>query len=68
MNDVLRNFKQITIYTRKKQLDGVVMAGMKFVSSDMTDAYFKIGMVKAVGGQIITVDEGNLGMNIVMEE
>lgn len=68
MNDVLRNFKQITTYIRKKQLDGVVMAGMKFVSSDMTDAYFKIGMVKAVGGQIITVDEGNLGMNIVMEE
>ncbi len=68
MNDVLRNFKQITTYIRKKQLDGVVMAGMRFVSSDMMDAYFKIGMVKAVGGQIITVDEGNLGMNIVMEE
>ncbi len=68
MNDVLRNFKQITTYIRKKQLDGVVMAGMRFVSSDMMDAYFKIGMAKAAGGQIITVDEGNLGMNIVMEE
>lgn len=68
MNDVLRNFRQITTYIRKKQIDGVIMAGMKFVSSDMTDAYFKIGMVKAAGGQIITVDEGNLGMNIVMEE
>lgn len=68
MNDVLRNFRQITTYIRKKQIDGVIMAGMKFVSSDMTDAYFKIGMVKAAGGQIITVDEGNLSMNIVMEE
>lgn len=68
MNDVLRNFRQITNYIRKKQVDGVIIAGMKFVSSDMPDAYFKIGMVKAAGGQIITVDEGNLGMNIVMEE
>lgn len=44
------------------------MAGMKFVGSDMRDVYFKIGMVKAGGRRIITVDEGNLGMNIVMEE
>lgn len=46
----------------------MIMAEMKFVGSDMTGAYFKIGMVKAVGGQMITVDEGILGVNIVMEE
>lgn len=68
MNDVFRNFRQIASYIKKKQVDGVVLAGMKFASSGMEDAYFKIGMIKAAGGQIITVDEGNLGMNIVMED
>ena len=52
----------------KKRVQGVIVAGMKYVSSDIEDAYSKIGMVKAAGGQFITVDEGNLGMNIVMEE
>ena len=46
----------------------MIVAGMQYVSSDIEDAYSKIGMVKAAGGQFITVDEGNLGMNIVMEE
>lgn len=41
---------------------------MQYVSSDLEDAYYKIGMIKAAGGQFITVDEGNLGMDIVMEE
>lgn len=68
MKDIFRNFNQIVVYIKKKQVDGVIVAGMKYVSSSIEDAYFKIGMIKAVGGQIITVDEGNLGMNIVMEE
>ena len=68
MNDVFRNFKQIALLIGKKRVQGVIVAGMKYVSSDIEDAYSKIGMVKAAGGQFITVDEGNLGMNIVMEE
>lgn len=68
MNDVFRNFKQIALLIGKKRVQGVIVAGMKYVSSDIEDAYGKIGMVKAAGGQFITVDEGNLGMNIVMEE
>ena len=68
MNDVFRNFKQIALLIGKKRVQGVIVARMKYVSSDIGDAYIKIGMVKAAGGQFITVDEGNLGMNIVMEE
>ncbi|MBQ9934939.1 MAG: resolvase [Lachnospiraceae bacterium] len=68
MNDVYRNFRQIALLISKKRVDGVIAAGMKYVSSDMEDAYCKIGMIKAAGGQFVTVDEGNLGMNIVMEE
>lgn len=68
MNDVFRNFKQIALLIRKKRVEGVITAGMKFVSTDLEDAYSKIGMIKAAGGQFITVDEGNLGMNIAMEE
>ena len=68
MYDVLRNFKNIASLIGKKRVDGVIAAGMKYVSSDIEDAYYKVGIIKAAGGQFITVDEGNLGMNIVMEE
>lgn len=68
MNDVFRNFRQIAHLIGKKRVEGVIIAGMQYVSSDLEDAYYKIGMIKAAGGQFITVDEGNLGMDIVMEE
>lgn len=68
MNDVFRNFRQIAHLIEKKRVEGVIVAGMQYVSSDLEDAYYKIGMIKAAGGQFITVDEGNLGMDIVMEE
>lgn len=68
MNDVFRNFRQIAHLIEKKRVEGVIVAGMQYVSSDLEDAYYKIGMIKAAGGQFVTVDEGNLGMDIVMEE
>ena len=68
MNDVFKNFRQIAHLIGKKRVEGVIVAGMQYVSSDLEDAYYKIGMIKAAGGQFITVDEGNLGMDIVMEE
>ncbi|MBP3663635.1 MAG: recombinase family protein [Tyzzerella sp.] len=68
MNDVFRNFRQIAHLIGKKRVEGVIVAGMQYVSSDLEDAYYKIGMIKAAGGQFVTVDEGNLGMDIVMEE
>lgn len=68
MNDVFRNFRQIAHLIGKKRVEGVIAAGMQYVSSDLEDAYYKVGMIKAAGGQFITVDEGNLGMDIVMEE
>ena len=49
MNDVFRNFKQIALLIGKKRVQGVIVAGMKYVSSDIEDAYSKIGMVKAAG-------------------
>lgn len=67
MNDVFRNFRQIAHLIGKKRVEGVIVAGMQYVSSDLEDAYYKVGMIKAAGGQFITVDEGNLGMDIVME-
>ena len=37
---------------------------MMAISLDIPDAYYKVGKIKAVGGAIITVDEGSLGMNV----
>ena len=35
MNDVFRNFKQIALLIGKKRVQGVIVAGMKYVSSDI---------------------------------
>lgn len=37
---------------------------MLAISTDILDAYYKVGKVKAAGGVIVTVDEGYLGMNV----
>jgi len=62
--DVNRHFRQMVSLVEKKIVDGIILANMMCISVDMADAYYKVGMVKAVGGQIVTVDEGRLGMRI----
>lgn len=62
--DVNEQFEKITQLIRKKCVEGVIVANMLAISTDIPDAYYKIGKVKAAGGIIVTVDEGNLGMNV----
>lgn len=62
--DVNEQFEKITQLIRKKRVEGVIVANMLAISTDIPDAYYKIGKVKAAGGIIVTVDEGNLGMNV----
>ena len=35
MNDVFRNFRQIAYLIGKKRVEGVIVAGMQYVSSDL---------------------------------
>lgn len=64
MRDVERQFRQMALLIRQKRVDGVNVANMSVVSSGMEDAYRKVGIIKAVGGHMVTVDEGRLGMEI----
>lgn len=66
--DANQQFERITQLIRKKRVEGVIVANMMAISTNIPDAYFKIGKVKEAGGVIVTVDEGYLGMNVKMEE
>lgn len=62
--DANEQFEKITQLIRCKSVEGVIIVNMFAISTDIPDAYYKIGKVKAAGGVIVTVDEGNLGMNV----
>ncbi|NCB93411.1 MAG: resolvase [Clostridia bacterium] len=47
-----------------KEAEGILLANMGTVAVSVSDAYYKIGKVIAAGGQVVTVDEGNLSLPI----
>ncbi len=62
--DVNHHFDIMVEMIRRGKVDGIILANIMSVSSNVADAYYKVGKVKAVGGHIVTVDEGRLGMNV----
>lgn len=64
MQDVNRQFHRMASLVANKKVDGVIVTNMAAVSTDLVDAYRKVGMIRAAGGYMVTVDEGRLGMNI----
>lgn len=62
--DVNHQFDIMVEMIRRGKVDGIILANIMSVSSNVADAYYKVGKVKAVGGHIVTVDEGRLGMNV----
>lgn len=62
--DVNHHFDIMVETIRRGKVDGIILANIMSVSSNVADAYYKVGKVKAVGGHIVTVDEGRLGMNV----
>lgn len=47
--------------------DGILVANMGTIATDIPDAFAKVGKVYAVGGQMVSVDEGRLTMNVMKE-
>lgn len=64
--EVNRHFNALLAKLSDKEADGILLANMGCISAGEVDAYCKVGKVHAVGGQIVTVDEGNLDLNIKM--
>ena len=64
VNPANKQFDMIVESIRKKEVDGVLVANMGAISTSIGDAYSKVAKVIIAGGQMITVDEGNLNLNI----
>ncbi len=62
--DVNRHFLHMVSRIRNKDAEGIVIANMGAISTGVADAYHKVGLVVEAGGQIITVDEGNLNLHL----
>ena len=62
--DLNRQFDKITQLIRQKRAEGVIVVNMMAISTDIPDAYYKVGKIIDAGGIIMTVDEGNLGMSV----
>lgn len=62
--EVNRHFNALLAKLHDGEADGILLANMGTVSTDEIDAYCKVGKVHAAGGQIVTVDEGNLDLKI----
>lgn len=65
-HEVNRHFNALLVKIRTGEAEGLLLASMGAVSSDEVDAYRKVGMIHAVGGQMVTVDEGFLDLRIKM--
>ena len=68
MNYVNRQFRQMAGLILQNRVQGVIVANMAAVATTVEDAYRKVGMINEAGGVMVTVDEGRLGMNIIMED
>ncbi len=62
--EINRQFNQIVDLIRRRKADGVLAVNILSISSNLSDAYSKVGKVRAAGGVLITVEEGDLRLNI----
>lgn len=62
--DVNEHFAGIVRRIEDGLADGVIVFNMRAICPAIISAYTKVGMVKAAGGRMFTVMEGELGMNL----
>ena len=62
--EINRQFNRIIDLIRRRKVDGVLVVNILSISLNLSDAYSKVGKVRAAGGMLITVEEGDLRLNI----
>ena len=62
--EVNRRFHQIVDLIQRRKADGIIVVNMLAISSNMIDAYTKVGKVRSAGGVLVTVEEGDLRLKI----
>lgn len=63
-SEINKKFNRTVELIRKQKVQGIIAVNMKIFSADLEDAYSKVGKVRSAGGEMITVDEGRLRLNI----
>lgn len=66
--EINRKFSRAVELIRKGKVQGIITINMRMLSSDLVDAYCKVGKVRSAGGEMITVDEGRLRLEIWRNE
>ena len=64
--EVRKHFLAMADLIRKRTVEAVVVVKMAVVSDTMEDAYSKIGMIAGAGGRVISVNEGELSLDLHM--
>lgn len=62
--DVNRQWAKIVEMIRRGKVQGIVVANMAAVASDVPDAFYKVGQVIEAGGIVVSVDDGLLTLKI----
>ena len=63
-NELNKKFLHVVELIRKRRVEGVIVVNMRILSASLEDAYCKVGKVRSAGGEIISVDEGRLRLDI----
>ena len=62
--DVNRQWAKIVEMIRRGKVQGIVVANMASIATDIPDAFYKIGQVIEAGGIVVSVDDGLLELKI----
>ena len=62
--EVNRFFNKAVEIIRSGKAQGIIAVNMLSIASNLEDVYLKVGKVRSAGGEMFTVDEGRLKLNI----
>ena len=62
--DTNRHYQNIVKRIQSEDAEAILLANMGMISQSLPDAYGKVGQMLEAGGRVITVDEGELKLNL----
>lgn len=66
--DVLEHFQNMANKVRKKEAKAVLVINSLVVSESIEDIFRKAGMIQAAGGKLVSVDEGELSLELLSRQ
>lgn len=59
-----QKFNDIVALIQTRKVQGMIVVDMQAISSNLADAYLKVGKVRSAGGIMVTVNDGLLRLNL----